>query len=250
MPRRPAFTLIELLVVISIIALLIAILLPALSAAKTQALRTKCASNLKQLGIASTAYASESKGFWPKRSDVLLQNTHGYEAHRDAGWVGEAGDSRGLLIGYLEDYSVEHGSDFLFCPSMDWTPDSHWPATDAGGDRVYVWGYYYNAFQPDDWRWSGTLPPPESLEDDSRTPLWNDLTLGITETSEWNITPHPSTNSGAEGVQPVGSNSVLTDGSVTWRSLKRGNVAIAEQDELEYGVRHGGWYGNLQARPY
>src|SRR5688572_17804669 len=65
MSKRRGFTLVELLVVIGIIALLIAILMPALSKAKEQANRVACMSNLKQLGIALNLYTTDHKGWFP-----------------------------------------------------------------------------------------------------------------------------------------------------------------------------------------
>src|SRR5690242_3448408 len=67
--KREAFTLVELLVVIGIIAVLIAILMPALNRARMSANQVKCQSNFRQIYYAISVYVNENKGVLPKASD-------------------------------------------------------------------------------------------------------------------------------------------------------------------------------------
>lgn len=73
--RREGFTLLEVLVVIAIIALLMAILLPALKAARFQAQQLQCSSNLAQIATGWHAYLASSRG-WFLKSQVAKDNEH------------------------------------------------------------------------------------------------------------------------------------------------------------------------------
>jgi prepilin-type N-terminal cleavage/methylation domain-containing protein len=75
---RIGFTLIELLVVIAIIAILAALLLPALGNAKRKALQAQCTSNQKQIGVALNMYCSDFREYYPTHPDwASLGGTNG-----------------------------------------------------------------------------------------------------------------------------------------------------------------------------
>jgi len=122
--RCRAFTLVELLVVVAIIALLLGILLPALSKARQAALTTKDLSNLRNMEVAHQMYINQWNGAF---IDVGL--AHGASQEHE--------DEEVAWINTLRDL---YGSDLLHRSPVDDSP--HWPE-DQGGDGVPITGNQY-----------------------------------------------------------------------------------------------------------
>ncbi|MEM6551325.1 MAG: prepilin-type N-terminal cleavage/methylation domain-containing protein [Planctomycetota bacterium] len=106
-PRRKAFTLIELLVVVSVIALLVGILLPVLGSAQEAGRTSVCLSNMRQMGIAATAYAYDNK-------DTVLPSVGFSHGGTDEGL-----NEQGSWFFQLQDYAQGDTTLMARCPSDD-----------------------------------------------------------------------------------------------------------------------------------
>jgi prepilin-type N-terminal cleavage/methylation domain-containing protein len=119
--RRVGFTLIELLVVIAVIAVLMAILLPALNRAKESARRVVCSSQIKQVGTAVLAYASDSTNRMPTYNSSASNSNpyslvHSYALYR-ADYVDASGRPLPMKLALLYEGKFITEPKVFYCPS-------------------------------------------------------------------------------------------------------------------------------------
>ena len=211
----PGFTMIELLVVISIIALLLAILLPALGQAREIARRTQCLSHIRQLGVGYIFYAHDNDQFFPPgtREDNFQHTLY------------MSDQSYNFLNEYGGDVKTINCPNRAFVTAPVFTPGTGW-----------VIGYNvlagYNLVR-DNHGWQSPLHldevPDPTLGSSDRLKLFSDL---LNWRANWTAVNHArgdshsaAINTGGLNLTPyqvgaVGGNIAYIDGSASWKIVE------------------------------
>ena len=189
---RQAFTLVEMLLVVAVIALLIAMILPALASVRRQASYTLCQTRLRQVHNASTVHASDHVGYFPQRPAGTYM-PHNYQG-------GSFNMNESFFLPYLgQRYPI------AFCAGeLDRVRN---PDVFAGYDSVHTTFQYLNYVGG---QWLVPEPKLARSSAEGRYALWTCLT---TLKDSGNYLGHDIPELPRE---PTGQNAARVDGAVEW----------------------------------